>query len=39
MMTNQIGELNAGRMKRFKPNTSAEVDIQAGHAEKRGLGF
>jgi methyl acetate hydrolase len=39
MMTNQIGELTAGKMKSFKPNTSAEVDIQPGHTEKWGLGF
>ena len=38
-MTNQIGELTAGKMKSFKPNTSAEVDIQPGHTEKWGLGF
>lgn len=39
MMTNQIGELTAGKMKSFKPNTSADVDIQPGHTEKWGLGF
>ena len=39
MMTNQIGELTAGKMKSFKPNTSADVDIQPGHSEKWGLGF
>jgi CubicO group peptidase (beta-lactamase class C family) len=39
MMTNQIGHLTAGKMKSFKPNTSADVDIQPGHTEKRGLGF
>jgi CubicO group peptidase (beta-lactamase class C family) len=39
MMTNQIGELSAGKMKSFKPNTSADVDIQPGHTERWGLGF
>jgi methyl acetate hydrolase len=39
MMTNQIGELTAGKMKSFKPNTSSDVDIQPGHTEKWGLGF
>lgn len=39
MMTNQIGELTAGKMKSFKPDTSADVDIQPGHTEKWGLGF
>ena len=39
MMTNQIGHLTAGKMKSFKPNTSADVDIQPGHTEKWGLGF
>jgi len=39
MMTNQIGELAAGKMKSFKPETSADVDIQPGRTEKWGLGF
>ena len=39
MMTNQIGELTAGKMKSFRPNTSADVDIQPGQNEKWGLGF
>jgi CubicO group peptidase (beta-lactamase class C family) len=39
MMVNQIGELAGGKMKSFKPNTSADVDIQPGHTEKWGLGF
>ena len=39
MKTNQIGELTAGKMKSFIPNTSADVDIQPGHTEKWGLGF
>ena len=39
MMTNQIGELTAGKMKSFMPDTSADVDIQPGSTEKWGLGF
>ncbi len=39
MMTNQIGELTAGKMKSFKPDISADVDIQPGRSEKWGLGF
>ncbi len=39
MMTNQIGELSAGKMKSFKPDTSSDVDIQPGRTEKWGLGF
>ena len=39
MMTNQIGNLTAGKMKSFRPDTSADVDIQPGHTEKWGLGF
>ena len=39
MGTNQIGELTAGKMKSFKPETSSEVDMQPGHTEKWGLGF
>jgi methyl acetate hydrolase len=39
MMTNQIGELTAGKMKSFDPKTSADVDMQPGHDEKWGLGF
>jgi CubicO group peptidase (beta-lactamase class C family) len=39
MITNQIGELTAGKMKSFRPSTSADVDIQPGHTEKWGLGF
>jgi CubicO group peptidase (beta-lactamase class C family) len=39
MMTNQIGDLSAGKMKSFKPDTSADVDIQPGHTERWGLGF
>jgi methyl acetate hydrolase len=39
MSVNQIGDLTAGKMKTFKPETSSEVDIQPGHTEKWGLGF
>lgn len=39
MMTNQIGELTAGKMKSFMPDTSSDVDIQPGQTEKWGLGF
>jgi CubicO group peptidase (beta-lactamase class C family) len=39
MMTNQIGEFTAGKMKSFRPDTSSDVDIQPGHTEKWGLGF
>src|SRR5205807_8717942 len=30
MTTNQIGDLTAGKMKSFRPDTSADVDIQPG---------
>jgi CubicO group peptidase (beta-lactamase class C family) len=39
MARNQIGELTAGKMKTFKPDTTSEVDIQPGHTEKWGYGF
>ena len=39
MMANQIGELTAGKMKSFMPDTSADVDMQPGSTEKWGLGF
>jgi hypothetical protein len=39
MMTNQIGELTAGKMKSFRPEVSSDVDIQPGQTEKWGLGF
>jgi CubicO group peptidase (beta-lactamase class C family) len=39
MMSNQIGELTAGKMKSFRPEVSADVDIQPGKAQKWGLGF
>jgi CubicO group peptidase (beta-lactamase class C family) len=39
MMVNQIGSSTAGKMRSFKPDTSADVDIQPGATEKWGLGF
>jgi CubicO group peptidase (beta-lactamase class C family) len=39
MAVNQIGDLAAGKMKSFRPETSSAVDIQPGHTEKWGLGF
>jgi CubicO group peptidase (beta-lactamase class C family) len=39
MMTNQIGDLSAGKMKSFQPDMSSDVDIQPGQTEKWGLGF
>jgi CubicO group peptidase (beta-lactamase class C family) len=39
MMVNQIGTATAGKMRSFKPDTSADVDIQPGATEKWGLGF
>jgi CubicO group peptidase (beta-lactamase class C family) len=38
MMKNQIGELSAGKMKSFEPD-SADVDFQPGQIQKWGLGF
>jgi CubicO group peptidase (beta-lactamase class C family) len=39
MKVNQIGALNAGKMKSSRPDRSSDVDIQPGHTEKWGLGF
>ena len=39
MMVNQIGNLTAGKMKSYKQNFSADVDIQPGHTEKWSYGF
>ncbi len=39
MEINQIGELTAGKMKSFRPETTSDVDIQPGFTEKWGLGF
>ena len=39
MMVNQIGSATAGKMRSFGPDTSADVDIQPGAAEKWSLGF
>jgi methyl acetate hydrolase len=39
MSTNQIGELGAGRLKSFRPQLSADVDLHPGVVDKWGLGF
>ena len=39
MLRNQIGDLTAGKMRSFLPNTSADVDFHPGHPEKWGFGF
>jgi methyl acetate hydrolase len=39
MTVNQIGSATAGKMRSFKPDISADVDIQPGATEKWGLGF
>jgi hypothetical protein len=39
MMTNQIGELTAGKMKNFNRGLSAGVDIQPGRIKKWGSNF
>jgi CubicO group peptidase (beta-lactamase class C family) len=39
MMTNQIGDLTAGKMKSYQPRRSSDVDIQPGYTEKWGYGF
>jgi methyl acetate hydrolase len=39
MITNQIGDLTAGKMKSFMPDVSSDVDMQPGRTEKWGLGF
>ena len=39
MLRNQIGNLSAGKMRSFQPNTSADVDFQPGHSQKWGFGF
>jgi len=39
MTINQIRDLTAGKMKSFRPDMSADVDIQPGHTDKWGLGF
>ena len=35
----QIGELGAGRLKTFRPNTSSDVDLHPGATDKWGFGF
>jgi len=39
MSINQIGDLGAGRLKTFLPNTSSDVDLHPGAVDKWGLGF
>ncbi|HEV2445104.1 MAG TPA: serine hydrolase domain-containing protein [Candidatus Sulfopaludibacter sp.] len=39
MEVNQIGAATAGKMKSYRPDSSADVDIQPGASEKWGLGF
>jgi CubicO group peptidase (beta-lactamase class C family) len=39
MLRNQIGDLSAGKMRSFQPNTSADVDFQPGQMQKWGFGF
>ena len=39
MSVNQIGDLGAGRLKTFLPNTSSDVDLHPGAVDKWGLGF
>ena len=39
MSANQIGELGAGRLKSFRPQLSADVDLHPGVMDKWGLGF
>jgi CubicO group peptidase (beta-lactamase class C family) len=39
MATNQIGELGAGKLKTFRPNTSSDVDLHPGATDKWGFGF
>ncbi|HET8548570.1 MAG TPA: serine hydrolase domain-containing protein [Bryobacteraceae bacterium] len=39
MLRNQIGDLSAGKMRSFRPSTSADVDFQPGHTQKWGFGF
>jgi methyl acetate hydrolase len=39
MATNQIGELGAGKLRSFRPERSADVDLHPGAVDKWGLGF
>lgn len=39
MSRNQIGSLNAGRLRTFRPERSAAVDLHSGAQDKWGLGF
>jgi methyl acetate hydrolase len=39
MSVNQIGDLGAGRLKSFQPNTSSDVNLHPEAVDKWGLGF
>lgn len=39
MFRNQIGDLDAGKMRSFRPDISADVDFQPGRPQKWGYGF
>jgi CubicO group peptidase (beta-lactamase class C family) len=39
MSANQIGDLGAGRLKTFQPNTSSDVNLHPDAIDKWGLGF
>ena len=39
MSRNQIGSLSAGKLKTFRPDRSADVDMHPGAQDKWGLGF
>jgi CubicO group peptidase (beta-lactamase class C family) len=39
MLRNQIGDLNAGKMRSFQPASSADVDFHPGHSQKWGYGL
>ena len=39
MLKNQIGEIGAGKMRSFRPGSSADVDVQPGHKEGWSLAF
>jgi len=39
MSVNQIGDLGAGKLKTYQPNTSSDVNLHPGAVDKWGLGF
>ncbi len=39
MSVNQIGDLGAGKLKTYQPNTSSDVNLHPGAIDKWGLGF